>query len=141
MPKQILDIPGIGTTLVGRDPDGNQVTLPISEAVEAHGFIFLAGQGGRMQADPNDPDAIFGPETRHCLEMIKKRLDALGLTFRDVVHATVMLAHWRDFDTARWAMNIVYGEYFPTEPPIRLLFGVAHLPGNSHVEIEVTVAR
>ena len=94
-----------------------------------------------MQADPNDPDAIFGPETRHCLEMIKKRLDALGLTLRDVVHAKVMLAHWHDFDTARWAMNTVYSEHFPTEPPVRLLFGVAHLPGNSHVEIEVTVAR
>lgn len=141
MPKQILDIPGIGTTIVGRDPEGNQVTLPISEAVEAHGFVFVAGQGGRMQADPNDPDAIFGPETRHCLEMIGKRLDGLGLTFRDVVHAKVMLADWHDFDTARWAMNAVYSEFFLPEPPVRLLFGVAHLPNGSHVEIEVTAAR
>ena len=74
-------------------------------------WIFLAGQGGRMQADPSDPDAIFGPETRLCLENIKKRLDALGLTFRDVVHAKVMLAHWRDFDTARWARH--FGPRWP----------------------------
>jgi 2-iminobutanoate/2-iminopropanoate deaminase len=109
--------------------------------VEAHWFVFVAGKGGHLVADPADPDAVFGEETRIALEQIRLRLEGLGLTFRDVVHATVMLADWHDFETARWAMNAVYAEYFASEPPVRLLFGAAHLPGSNHVEIEVRAAR
>jgi 2-iminobutanoate/2-iminopropanoate deaminase len=140
MPKTIPAIAGIGP-MTTTDNMGRPITLPISEAVEAHGFVFVAGQGGHIAADPKDPDRVFGEETRRSLELIRLRLDGLGLTFRDVVHAKVMLADWHDFETARWAMNAVYTEFFAVEPPIRLLFGVAHLPGGSHVEIEVLAAR
>jgi 2-iminobutanoate/2-iminopropanoate deaminase len=140
VPKTIPTIPGIGP-MTTTDNRGRPITLPISEAVEAHGFVFVAGQGGHLAADPKDPDAVFGEETRRSLELIKVRLDGLGLTFRDVVHAKVMLADWHEFEAARWAMNAVYSEYFAVEPPVRLLFGVAHLPGGSHVEIEVLAAR
>jgi 2-iminobutanoate/2-iminopropanoate deaminase len=140
MPKTIPAIPGIGP-MTTTDNHGRPLTLPISEAVEAHGFVFVAGQGSRLPSDPNTPDAIFGEETRRSLELIRLRLEGLGLTFRDVVHAKVMLADWHDFEEARWAMNAVYSEYFLPEPPVRLLFGVAHLPGGSHVEIEVLAAR
>ena len=140
MPKNILDIPGIGS-IITIERDGETVTLPIAEAVEAHGFVFVAGKGGHLVADPADHDAVFGEETRIALEQIRLRLEGLGLTFRDVVHATVMLADWHDFEAARWAMNVVYTEYFGSEPPVRLLFGAAHLPGNNHVEIEVRAAR
>ena len=140
MPKTIPAIPGIGP-MTTTDNHGRPLTLPISEAVEAHGFVFVAGQGGHRLSDPNDPDAVFGEETRGSLDLIGLRLEGLGLTFRDVVHAKVMLADWHDFEAARWAMNAVYSEYFLPEPPVRLLFGVAHLPGGSHVEIEVLAAR
>ena len=140
MPKRILDVPGIGA-IITIERDGETVTLPIAEAVEAHGFVFIAGKGGHLVADPADPDAVFGEETRIALEQIRLRLEGLGLTFRDVVHATVMLADWHDFETARWAMNAVYSEFFLPEPPVRLLFGVARLPNASHVEIEVLAAR
>jgi 2-iminobutanoate/2-iminopropanoate deaminase len=140
MPKKILDIPGIGS-IITIERDGKQVVLPIAEAVEAHGFVFVAGKGGHLVADPADPDAVFAEETRVSLEQIRQRLDGLGLTFRDVVRTTVMLADWRDFEAARWAMNSVYSEYFLPDPPVRLLFGAAHLPGANHVEIEVLAAR
>ena len=140
MPKTIPAIAGIGP-MTTTDNLGRPITLPISEAVEAHGFVFVAGQGVRMPADPQNPDAVFGDETRQSLELIGRRLEGLGLTFRDVVHAKVMLADWHDFETARWAMNAVYSEFFLPEPPVRLLFGVAHLPNASHVEIEVLAAR
>jgi 2-iminobutanoate/2-iminopropanoate deaminase len=140
MPKRILDIPGIGS-LITVERDGERVTLPIAEAVEAHGFVFIAGKGGHLKADPADPDAVFADETRIALEQIRERLEGLRLTFRDVVKATVMLADWHDFEAARWQMNDVYSTYFMPEPPVRLLFGVAHLPGANHVEIEVLAAR
>ena len=104
-------------------------------------MVFVAGQGGRLPADPAAPDAVFAEETRRSLDLIGIRLGGLGLTFRDVVHAKVMLADWPDFERARFAMNAVYAEYFAEEPPVRLLFGVARLPNGSHVEIEVTAAR
>ena len=140
MPKRILDIPEIGSVITIQR-DGERVTLPIAEAVEAYGFVFIAGKGGHLRADPADPDAVFADETRIALEQIRQRLDGLGLTFRDVVRATVMLADWQDFEAGRWQMNAVYSTYFTPEPPVRLLFGAAHLPGANHVEIEVLAAR
>jgi 2-iminobutanoate/2-iminopropanoate deaminase len=140
MPKRVLDIPGIGS-IITVQRDGQSVQLPIAEAVEAHGFVLVAGKGGHLHDNPADPDAVFGEETRIALEQIRQRLDGLGLTFRDVVRTTVMLADWHDFEAARWSMNAVYSSYFPTEPPVRLLFGAAHLPGANHVEIEVLAAR
>ena len=39
------------------------------------------------------------------------------------------------------AMNAVYREYFPTEPPTRATVGVAGLAADVRIEIEVIAAR
>ena len=62
---------------------------------------------------------------------------AVGLDFADVVKATVYLRDFGDFA----AMNAVYREYFPTEPPTRATVGVTALAADYRVEIEVIAVR
>ncbi len=50
---------------------------------------------------------------------------------------TVYLREFGDFA----AMNAVYREYFPSEPPTRATVGVTALAQDFRVEIEVLAAR
>jgi 2-iminobutanoate/2-iminopropanoate deaminase len=126
MAKQVITAPGA-------DAHG----LPLSQAVEANGFVFIAGQvGGR----PGSPGAVPGgieAETRQTLENVGALLQAAGLDYADVVQSTVYLLDFGEF--AR--MNAVYREFFPTEPPTRVTVGVSALAADYRVEIVCVAAR
>ena len=126
MPKTVPVLPGVSE---GR--------YPFSQIVEANGFVFLAGQVGDV---PGQPGAIPGgieAETRQMLENVGRLLRAAGLDYADVVKCTVYLRDFSEFG----AMNGVYREFFPTEPPARTTVGVAGLvvPG-ALIEIECIAA-
>jgi 2-iminobutanoate/2-iminopropanoate deaminase len=89
---------------------------------------------------PGTPGPVRGgieAETRAMLDNVGRLLKAVGLDYPDVVKATVYL---RDFDEFA-AMNTVYREYFPTEPPTRATVGVTRLASDFRIEIEVIAAR
>jgi 2-iminobutanoate/2-iminopropanoate deaminase len=110
---------------------------PFSQVVEANGFVFLAGQVGDAPGSHSVVAGGIEAETRQMLENVGRLLDAVGLTYRDVVKCTVYL---RDFDDFA-AMNTVYREFFPTDPPTRATVGVTALAADFAVEIEVMAAR
>jgi 2-iminobutanoate/2-iminopropanoate deaminase len=56
---------------------------------------------------------------------------------KNAVKTTVYLRDMQDFT----AMNQVYAEFFPAEPPARTTVAVAGLPKNALVEIEVIAVR
>ncbi len=126
MPKHVPALPGI--------PDS---PLPFSRVVEANGFVFLAGQVGDVPGTPGAVPGGIEAETRAMLDNVARLLRAVGLDLPDVVRSTVYL---RDFDDFA-AMNRVYREYFPAEPPARATVGVTRLAADFRVEIEVTAAR
>ncbi len=66
-------------------------------------------------------------ETRQMLDNVGRLLHAVGLDYGDVVKATVYLRDFGEFA----AMNGVYREYFPTEPPTRATVGVTALAPTS----------
>jgi 2-iminobutanoate/2-iminopropanoate deaminase len=126
MPRTVPDLPGL-------EPGD----LPFSKVVEANGLVFLAGQVG-------DAPGVHGPvpggieaETRAMLDNVGRLLRTVGLDYRDVVRCTVYLRDFGEFA----AMNAVYREYFPTEPPARATVGVTALAADYRIEIEVTAAR
>ena len=126
MSKSVPALPGI--------PPG---TLPFSQVVEANGFVFLAGQCGNV---PGTSVAVAGgieAETRQMLDNVGQLLRAVGLDYPDVVKATVYLRDFGEFA----AMNAVYREVFPTEPPTRATVGVTALASDFRVEIEVIATR
>jgi 2-iminobutanoate/2-iminopropanoate deaminase len=126
MPKNIPPLPGSGSD-----------TPPFSQIVEANGFVFLAGQVGNAPGVEGAVPGGIESETRQMLDNVGRLLRAVGLDHRDVVKATVYL---RDFDDFA-AMNAVYREYFPTEPPTRATVGVTALARDFRVEIEILAAR
>lgn len=107
MAKKGKEIIG-GPVVVG----GNRI--PLSKAVRAGDFVFVAGQV------PFGPDGkivkgTIEEETRACLESIKRILAEAGCTLADVVKVTGWLKDAGDFA----AYNKVYGEYFKEDPPAR----------------------
>ena len=126
MPKTVPDLPGL-------EPGD----LPFSKVVEANGFVFLAGQVGDAPGSHGPVPGGIEAETRAMLDNVGRLLRAVGLDYGDVVKATVYLRDFSDFA----AMNTVYREYFPTEPPTRATVGVTALAATYAVEIEVIATR
>ncbi|OGO58515.1 MAG: hypothetical protein A2Z32_03460 [Chloroflexi bacterium RBG_16_69_14] len=111
--------------------------LPFSRVVEANGFVFLAGQVGDAPGVHGAVPGGIEAETRAMLDNVGRLLRTVGLDYGDVVRCTVYLREFADFA----AMNAVYREYFPTEPPTRATVGVTALAADFRVEIEVLAAR
>lgn len=109
---------------------------PYSQAVRTGKFLFGSGQ---IALDPATGQLIEGDvaaQTRRVMQNIAAVLDAAELTFGHVVKTTVFLTNINDFV----AVNAVYGEYFPSDPPARSTVAVAALPRGAAVEIEI-IAR
>ncbi|MGZ9276155.1 MAG: RidA family protein [Candidatus Limnocylindrales bacterium] len=126
MPKHVPTLPGV-------EPG----PYPFSQVVEANGFVFLAGQVGDAPGSHGAVPGGIEAETRAMLDNVGRLLDAAGLGFGDVVKATVYLRDFTEFA----AMNTVYREYFPSQPPTRATVGVTALASDYRVEIEVMAAR
>jgi 2-iminobutanoate/2-iminopropanoate deaminase len=110
---------------------------PFSQVVEANGFVCLAGQVGDAPGSHGAVPGGIDAETRQMLENVGRLLAAVGLTYTDVVKCTVYLRDFGDFA----AMNTVYREFFPTDPPTRATVGVTALAADYNVEIEVLATR
>jgi 2-iminobutanoate/2-iminopropanoate deaminase len=126
MPKTVPSLPGV-------EPG----PYPFSQVVEANGFVFLAGQIGDAPGSHGPVPGGIEAETRAMLENVGRLLRAAGLDYRDVVKATVYLTDIADFA----AMNAVYREFFPAEPPTRATVAVSGLAANARIEIEVMATR
>jgi 2-iminobutanoate/2-iminopropanoate deaminase len=91
-----------------------------SQAIVADGYVFVAGQAA---IDPKTNELELGDirsEARRTLSNIQAILKAAGSSMRDVVRVGVFLADMNDFG----AMNEVYREFFPEDPPARTTVGV-----------------
>lgn len=105
---------------------------PYSQAVRIGDFIFAAGQ---VAIDPAVGKLIEGDvaaQTRQVLTNLSAVLGAAGSSLDRVVKTTVFLKDMGQFQ----AMNAVYAEFFPTDPPARSTIEVADLPLGALIEIE-----
>jgi 2-iminobutanoate/2-iminopropanoate deaminase len=100
-------------------PNAPQPKGPYSPAIVADGFVFVAGQAC---VNPKTNEFEFGDiqaETRRTLQNISAILEAAGSSLKDVVRVGVFLADLDDFA----AMNEVYKQFFPEDPPARTTVG------------------
>ena len=105
---------------------------PYSQAVRAGGFLFCSGQ---IPLDPSTGKLVEGGievQTERVLKNLDAVLTAGGASLRSVVKTTVYLVDLGDFP----AMNAVYGNYFPENPPARATVQVAGLPAGARVEVD-----
>ena len=113
--------------------------LPVfSSAVRSGDFIFLSGALGALPgvAPPRLVEGGIRAETRQTLENIVAVLEAAGATLDDLVKCTVFLADIDDYA----AMNEVYLEFFPSDPPARSAVAGSGLALGALVEIECIAA-
>jgi len=116
-------------------PNAPKAIGPYSQAIRTGNFIFSAGQLG---LDPSTMELVAGgveAQTRQVLTNLKHVLEAAGSSLSRAVKTTVFLTDMANFA----AMNAVYAEYFPENPPARSTVAVAGLPKGGLVEIEVIV--
>jgi len=118
-------------------PNAPQAIGPYSQAVIAGNMLFIAGQ---VPINPETGKLIEG-DIKSQTEQVMKNLDAIlseaGCTFKNVVKTTCLLSDIANFK----AMNEVYGQYFPKNPPARAAFAVKDLPLGALVEIEAVAVK
>lgn len=107
---------------------------PYNHANRIGDLLFCAGQIPLDPADPGGPLAdTIQDQTLRVLENVKIVLEDQGLSFCNVVKATVFMKDLNEFA----AMNEIYAKYFTAEFPARSTVQVAALPKDAKVEIEV----
>jgi reactive intermediate/imine deaminase len=98
--------------------------------------LYLSGQLGIVPGSMKLVPGGVAAETQQTLENIRATLEAHGLTMRDVVKCTVMLA-----DIADWAaFNEVYKRHFAAPYPARSALGANGLALGARVEVECIAA-
>ena len=105
---------------------------PYSQGVRAGGFLFCSGQ---LPLDPSTGVMANGgieAQTERVLKNLEAVLNAGGATLRSVVKTTVYLVDMADFP----AMNLVYGRFFPEDPPARATVQIVKLAAGAQVEID-----
>jgi 2-iminobutanoate/2-iminopropanoate deaminase len=105
---------------------------PYSVGIRAGCFVFASGMAGLDPATGELVAGGIGPQTRRTLDNLAAIFEAAGTSMANVVKTTVFLQDMADFP----AMNAVYAEHFPGEPPARSTVQVAALPKAALVEIE-----
>jgi 2-iminobutanoate/2-iminopropanoate deaminase len=112
------------------------VSGPYSAAVEANDIIFISGQ---LPLDPATGEMIKDIKiaTRQILINIQTILKKTDLDLSNIVKTTVFLKNIKDFP----AVNEIYADFFPTEPPARSTIEASVLPREALIEIEAIAVR
>ena len=110
---------------------------PYSQAIEANGTVYLSGQLG---IDPSTGSFAEGgavAQARQSLTNISNILKEAGMSMKNVVKVTVLLADINDFA----AVNEIYKDFFEAPFPARSAFAVAALPKGGKIEIEAIAVK
>ncbi len=104
MPKTIVIPPHAAPPLAPYSPG-----VRAGDNLYVSGMLAIDSKGGFVGV--GDVQA----QTRHVLESVRAVVEAAGGTMQDVVHNAIFLKDLADYA----AMNAVYAEFFPSNPPAR----------------------
>jgi 2-iminobutanoate/2-iminopropanoate deaminase len=105
---------------------------PYSQAIRVGNLVFTSGQ---IPLHPQTGDIVgetAAEQARQVLQNLQAVLQAAGASLQQVVKTTIFLTDLSQFA----AVNAVYAEFFPENPPARSTVQVAALPRGVQVEIE-----
>lgn len=124
-------------------PGAPKAIGPYSQAqvVRLHGGQRMVFTSGQIALDPASGELVAGAikeQTERVFVNLAAVLAGAGMSFDDVVKATVYLADMADFA----AMNEVYAKHLGQSLPARTTIAAAGLPRGARVEIDaVAVGR
>ena len=111
---------------------------PYSQAVLVNDTLYTSGQ---IALDPKTMELVLdsiATETKQVMENLKAVLAAAGMTFDNVVKATIFIMDMNDFSN----INAVYATYFDeATAPARETVQVACLPKNVNIEISLVAVK
>jgi 2-iminobutanoate/2-iminopropanoate deaminase len=110
---------------------------PYSHAVDDGTHVFCSGQTPIDPATGALREGGVGDQTHQCFDNLFAVLADGGLGPDDVVKVNVYLTDMDDFAE----MNEAYATRFAAPPPARTTVGVAALPMNARVEIELVAKK
>jgi reactive intermediate/imine deaminase len=125
MSKEVVEIPVLSEGV-------RQLDVPVSLAVRANGFIFLAGIPG---FDMKTGEIIGGDietQTEASLKAVKHILESAGSSLEKIVSATIYVTNVAHFPS----INRVYKRYFMKDFPVRNFVVVGSMPHESDIAIE-----
>ncbi|MCD5374972.1 RidA family protein [Candidatus Gracilibacteria bacterium] len=109
-----------------------EVVGPYSQGIVSGNMFYSSGQIG---IDPETlllkEGGIYAQTHQACLNL-KAVLEAANLSLENVIKVNIFLRDMRDYEV----VNNVYKEYF-AHKPARSCVGIAGLPANALVEIEI----
>lgn len=115
-------------------PNAPAAIGPYSQAILADGTLYISGQIPLDPATGEMAGDTIEVQTEQVFKNLKAILAEAGMSFDNVVKATVLLADIADFAK----VNEIYGKYFCGEMlPARAAFAVKALPKGALVEIEM----
>ncbi len=104
---------------------------PYSQAVIAHGMVYISGQIPIDQSTGNLVSGTIEEETEQVMKNLGYILDAAGSGFDKVVKSSIFIKNMGDFAK----INAVYGTRFLSNPPARETVQVSELPKGVNIEI------
>jgi 2-iminobutanoate/2-iminopropanoate deaminase len=110
---------------------------PYAQAVRYGDLLFVSGM---IAIDPQTGELVVGSfedEVTRVLENIKAVVEADGMTFGNVLKATVFLKDLGQFEV----FNEIYGRYFGEILPARETVQAAQLPRGVSIEISVICGK
>lgn len=111
---------------------------PYSQAVLINETLYTSGQ---IALNPETMELVIDDiqtETKQVMENMKAVLQAAGMTFENVVKATIFIMDMSDFAN----INTVYASYFDEKTaPARETVQVAGLPRGVNVEISMIAVQ
>lgn len=110
---------------------------PYSQAAEAGGFVYSAGQIGLVPGTPDFAGDDVEAQAEQVFRNLAAILEGADLSFADVVKTTVYLADMDEFGV----VNAIYEKYFTSPYPARSTVAVSGLPKGARVEIDVIAHR
>ncbi len=113
-------------------PNAPKPIGPYSQGVIAGCFLYVSGQIPIDPATGAMVEGDFKVKVRRVLDNIKAIIEASGASLRDIVKVTVYLRDIRLFQE----FNEVYSQYFPADPPARVVIEASNLPRGADLEVE-----
>jgi 2-iminobutanoate/2-iminopropanoate deaminase len=93
---------------------------PYSQAVRANGLVYVSGQPGVDPETGEPAGPTFGEQARQAFANLDAVLRAGGSRPELVVDTTVLVADQAFFSE----LNVLFAEFFPSEPPARMTMQV-----------------
>ena len=110
---------------------------PYNQAIMIDDILYISGQVCIDPATNTLKNKDLKDETRQVMSNLKAILQEAGMTFNNVIKATIFLTDMNRFSE----LNEIYGTYFEGDFPTRETVQVSALPKFVNVEISMIAAR